>query len=83
MIISQPYLSVGNRVAISPSTDLWMRGERYGEVVKIGRKFIHVKGDRTQRVYRFKIEDCLLERIYSFETDKRLHSGFNSTIIIE
>lgn len=44
---------IGQRVAIAAWTDLFMRGERYGEVVKVGRKYVHVKGDRSGRTFRF------------------------------
>lgn len=37
---------VGQRVELSPSMDLWMMGARFGEVVKIGRKYVHVKLDK-------------------------------------
>lgn len=38
-------MSVGDRVAVHPATDLFMRGMRYGEVRKVGRKWIHVRFD--------------------------------------
>jgi hypothetical protein len=37
---------VGQRVELLPHLDLWMMGARYGEVVKLGRKWVHVKLDR-------------------------------------
>lgn len=30
-----------------PHTDLFMRGERYGTVTYVGRKYIHVLGQRS------------------------------------
>lgn len=38
-------LTVGDRIELHPATDLWMRGARYGTVVKVGRKWVHVKLD--------------------------------------
>ena len=38
---------VGQRVQIHPGTDRWMRGDRFGEVVAIGRKWVKVKFDRS------------------------------------
>lgn len=34
------------RVELHPATDLWMRGVRYGTVVKVGRKKVTIKPDR-------------------------------------
>lgn len=53
---------VGDRVEISPSCDLWMMGARYGEVVKVGRKLIHVKLDRTGKVHKFT-EDLIYQKV--------------------
>ena len=50
-------LIVGNRVAIHPATDAWMMGEKYGHVTKIGRRDIHVTGERSGRNFRFRSEN--------------------------
>lgn len=42
----------GMRVALHPVTTSWAMGARYGEVVKIGRKFVYVKLDLTDRIIR-------------------------------
>lgn len=42
-------LAIGERVETHPATDAWMQGDRYGEVVSIGRKYVHVKLDRSGR----------------------------------
>ena len=47
----------GDPVKISPATDTWMRGERYGRVTKIGRKYVHVRLIPTGRIGRFLPED--------------------------
>ena len=42
--------SVGDRVEIHPSTDYWMRGARYGTVVRISttpKDRVHVKLDKV------------------------------------
>lgn len=45
---------VGERVKIHPATDLFMMGVTYATVVKVGRKYVHVKADdyRGGRVYK-------------------------------
>lgn len=43
----------GDRVKIAPHSDIFMMGERYGEVTSIGRKWIHVKGERSGKSFRF------------------------------
>lgn len=44
---------IGKRVFIHPACDCWMQGDRFGTVVKITRKSIHVKCDRSGKVRRF------------------------------
>lgn len=36
---------VGARVTLHPASDAWMRGDRYGIVERVGRKFYHVRMD--------------------------------------
>lgn len=38
----------GDRVESHPATDLWMRGLRYGDVVKVGRSKVYVRFDRRK-----------------------------------
>lgn len=52
-------LRVGDRVQIHPASDAWMQGDRYGEVVKVGRSIVHVKMDRHGRVRRFHAVNIL------------------------
>ena len=60
---------VGTRVELSPATDAWMQGDRYGEVVGYGKRVyggyeaqpIRVKLDKSGRVRRFPV--ALLSRI--------------------
>jgi hypothetical protein len=40
-------LRVGDRIEMHPATDVWMRGDRYGEIIRIGRTLITVKLDRS------------------------------------
>lgn len=37
------------RVELSPAMDAWMAGDRFGEVVKVGVTYVHVKCDRSGR----------------------------------
>lgn len=53
---------VGDRVQLSPATDSWMRGDKFGEVVKIGTKVVHVHMDRsgkTLKVHPTKITEIV------------------------
>lgn len=58
--------NIGRRVELSPACDAWMRGDRYGEIVKttMGSRnmldprdsanvYVHVKLDKSGRVRRF------------------------------
>jgi hypothetical protein len=45
-------VSIDDRVELHPATDAWMFGDRYGVVVTIGRKYVHVKMDRSGRTLR-------------------------------
>lgn len=44
--------AIGQRVELHPATDAWMRGDRYGQIVRCGTKFYHVAMDRNQRILR-------------------------------
>jgi hypothetical protein len=44
---------VGQRVQLHPVTTAWMSGDRYGEVVKITRLYVHVKRDYSGRTGGF------------------------------
>jgi hypothetical protein len=43
---------IGQRVELAPWTDAWMRGDRYGDIVKVGRKYYSVRMDRSGIVRR-------------------------------
>ena len=43
---------IGDRVELHPATDAWMRGDRFGQITKIGSKFYHVLMDRSRRILR-------------------------------
>lgn len=46
------YLAPGVRVELSPATDRWMRGDRFGTVEKHGRKWIHLRMDTSGQLVR-------------------------------
>lgn len=46
-------IKTGQRVQAHPATDVWVMGDRFGEVVKVGRKYIHVKMDHSGRTRLF------------------------------
>jgi len=41
-----------DRVELHPATDAWMQGDRFGEIVFIGRKYVHVKMDWSGRTLK-------------------------------
>jgi hypothetical protein len=41
---------VGDRVQLHPATDAWMMGDMYGTVIKLGRKLLHVRMDRSDKI---------------------------------
>lgn len=41
-----------SRVELSPATDAWMMGDRFGEVIRVGTKYLHVKMDRSGRTLK-------------------------------
>jgi hypothetical protein len=45
--------SAGQRVETHPATSAWIMGDRYGEVEIVGRKWVHVRMDRSGRVRKF------------------------------
>lgn len=51
--------SVGQRIRMSASTDLWMRGATHGNVVGIGRLYVTVKLDKLQRPVKVQPNDLL------------------------
>ncbi|PSL04116.1 hypothetical protein CLV30_106119 [Haloactinopolyspora alba] len=53
--------TIGQRVEAHPATDAWMSGDQFGNVQKIGRKYVHVLMDRSGRVRKFPA-DLLLSR---------------------
>lgn len=48
--------SVGQRVQSHPATDAFMSGDRFGVIVRLGAKRIHVKMDRSGKV--IKLHPC-------------------------
>ena len=51
--------TVGDRVELHPATDRWMRGDRFGEVVKLGRHYVHVKLDVSGQTRQFAPENVV------------------------
>lgn len=44
--------TVWQRVQLHPATDLWMKGARFGEIVSIGKRYLHVRLDATGKIVR-------------------------------
>lgn len=51
---------IGQRVELNPATDAWMMGDRFGEVVKVGRSLIHIRMDRSGKVRRVRPSDVFI-----------------------
>lgn len=48
----------GTRVATQPHTDAFMMGDRFGLVVGVGTKLVHVRMERSGKVRKFRmVED--------------------------
>jgi hypothetical protein len=47
------------RVELAPHTDAWMSGDRYGVVVGVGHKRLHVHMDRSKAVRNVAPADVL------------------------
>lgn len=43
---------VGDRVEFLPHTDVFMMGDRYGTVERVGRKLLHIRCDRSGKLRR-------------------------------
>jgi len=50
---------IGMRVQLHPATDAWMSGDKYGTIVLFGRKYVHVKMDRSGRTRKLEPRDLL------------------------
>lgn len=42
--------TVGQRVELHPAHDAWMAGDRYADVVRVGKSIVFVKSDKSGRV---------------------------------
>lgn len=44
--------AVGQEVKVHPASDMWMRGYMHGRVAKAGRKYVHVRMYRNERIIK-------------------------------
>ena len=49
--VRQEFL-VGDIVRVHPACDVWMRGDKTGTVIMVGRKYVHVKGFWSGKVHK-------------------------------
>lgn len=49
----------GDRVEIHPATDLFMRGERYAEIVRVADDYVSVTGERSGQRFRLNHNDVM------------------------
>lgn len=54
-------MKIGDRVRIAPHSDVFMMGERWGEVVALGPKRVTVRGQRSGRKFIFRLAGDSLE----------------------
>ena len=47
---------LGQRVELSPATDRWMMGDRYGAIVQVDLLTAHVRLDKSGTTRRFGLE---------------------------
>lgn len=40
--MTHPIFCIGHYANLHPASDLWMRGLRYGLIVKVGRKYVYL-----------------------------------------
>jgi len=57
----QPQFRPGERVQTHPATDTWMRGDRYGTVIKHSKLGVYVAMDRSGRKLRFHPDNLISE----------------------
>lgn len=50
---------IGQRVQTAPHTDAWMSGDRFGEVISVGHKWVQMRSERSGIIRRFRAEDLL------------------------
>lgn len=41
-------LKVGDRIQMHPASDRWMSGDQFAEVLRVGRKLVLVRFDRSK-----------------------------------
>lgn len=51
--------NIGDRVRSHPATDVWMIGDRYGTVEKVGHRYVHIKFDASGKIRRMVPENIL------------------------
>lgn len=50
-------VNINDRVEVHPGTNAWIFGDRFGQVTKLGTKYVHVKMDTSQRTLKFLPRD--------------------------
>lgn len=58
-VMSMDSFFEGQRVQTHPATNSWMRGDRFGEVVQVGRTLVRVKMDRSGLTISFSPKDLV------------------------
>ena len=67
--------TIGDRVQIHPSHDVWMMGDRFGQVEKLGRKYVHVRMDVSGKLRKFSDRYVMRINDYSVIKSVRVING--------
>lgn len=52
-------MDVNDRVELHPATDAWMMGDKFGKVVKVTSRSVHVLMDRSGKVRRMHRDNVI------------------------
>lgn len=63
----------GERVQLSPSTDRWMRGDRYALVTRVNNGVVTLKSERTHLRSRVRVQDLLPNPLRPMLSDAAAH----------
>ena len=53
-------LKLGQRVQLHPATDRWMRGDRWGVVYKLGRKYPELVMEVSGHHVKVRLQDIVI-----------------------
>lgn len=66
------------RVELHPAMDAWMQGDRFGKVVKLGRKYVHVLMDHSGR--KLEVVPQNLRHIFTEEKRQEMFAEITESV---